>query len=246
MPTLPNFDAATQDDVDTLANLLGGMSAAGDATFKITVEQLALSMLRPSLLATVPTNEITAAAHFLVQDAGIVGGRSNRYLTLAQMVALMHARTGQIMKLQPIAKVGTTAGWVVGAANNIGRIATLPAGQAGSTLVLPIAGFKVGTIITRFTLNGSMQSAGNAVNITAALRKLTNAAAGAADGLVEAFAAPVAGVANTKLSVLNATLALAVPYTIIEDESLYLLITSTTGAACTQELESVDVTVTTV
>ncbi len=247
MPTLPNFNAATQDQVDEVTNLLGGMTAAGDATFKITVLQALLSMLRPSLLETVPTNEITAAAKFLVEDSGIVGGRANRYLTLAQMVALMHARTGQIIKLQPIAKVGATAGWVVGGgAVNTGKMATLPAGQAGSTLVVPVAGFKVGTILTRFTLNGSMQSAGNAVNITAALRKLTNAAAGAADALVEGFAAPVAGVANTKLSVLNSTLLLAAPYTIVEDESLYLLITSTTGAACTQELESVDVTVTTV
>lgn len=245
MPTPGNFTAGTQDQIDALDTLTGFENAAGDATVKGTILMLLLSMLRPAQLDSVATNLITAAAKFVVDDAGIVGGRANRYLTIAQMVELMSQRTGQVVKVQPFAKVGATAGWSVGGgAVNTGKVATLPAGQAGATLVLAIQGLKLGQIITRVTLNGSMQSAGNAASLTWDLRRLTSAAAGAGDASITTLAAPVAVVANTKVDVANGSRLLPVPYTVVADDSLYLLVTATTAAATTQEIDSLDVTVT--
>lgn len=240
MPTVGNFDVATTEQVQALDSVTGLETGAGDATVKATIEQLAISMQRPSVLPVVATNEVTAAALWAMQDPSL--DPVSRQLTLAQMVALMSARTGRILKLQPIAKVGATAGWSVGGgAVNTGKIATLPAGQAGSTLVIPIAGLMIGDIITALTVNGSIQSGGNAATLTWDLRKLTLAAAGATDASVIALAAPVNVVANTIVNVANATRA-AINYTVTASESLYLLITSTTGAACTQDIESIDIT----
>lgn len=241
MPTIGGLDDATQEQIDAVDTVAPVENGAGNATVKGTVLQWLKSMLRPSLLTAGVTAEVTAAAKWLVEDSGMAVPY-NRYLTLAQMVALMNARTGRILKLQPIAKVGATAGWVVGGgAVNTGKIATLIAGQAGATLVIPIAGLMVGDIITRLTLNGSIQSAGNASTLIWDLRKLTNAAAGGTDASVIALAAAVNVAVSTKVDVANGSRA-AINYTVTADESLYLLVTSTTAAATTQEIDSIDIT----
>ena len=50
--------------------------------------------------------------------------------------------------------MGGTAGFVVGAADNLPYVATLPASQSGSTLVIPIDGLNVGDVITGFRVVG--------------------------------------------------------------------------------------------
>lgn len=244
MPTIGNLDAGTQAEVNAVDALVAMENAAADKTFKATVTQALTSLLRPTLLAAVATGDVTATACFLLDDPALPAP-PNRFVTLPQLRELVHARTGQILKLQPIAKVGATAGWTVGGgAVNTGKIATMAAGGTGSTLVIPIQGLKLGTIITALTLNGSIQSAGNAATLTWNLRKLTNAAAGAADASVIALAALVDVVANTKVDVANGSRS-GIAYTVVADESLYLLVTSTTAAATTQEIVSIDLTVTT-
>jgi hypothetical protein len=138
--------------------------------------------------------------------------------------------------------VGTTAGWVI-PANNLGKMATLPASQTGSTLVIPIPTIKVGDTITGWGLEGSLQSGGNAATITGDLRVLTAAAGGATDASVGAMAAPLSVVANTIMNSANAGKS-GLNHVVAEGESFYILVTSTTGAACTEEIQAIQLTAT--
>ena len=161
-----------------------------------------------------------------------------RTLTLPQMLLLMSSG----VKLHcERAKVGTTAGWVVAAADNLGKMATIPAAQTSSTLVIPLTGLRVGEKITAFSLVGSIQSGGNAATITADLRKLTAAAAGGTDASVGARAAPLSVTANTILDSTNAGKT-GLAEVVAADETFYLLVTATTAAACTEELQGVLIT----
>ena len=141
------------------------------------------------------------------------------------------------------AKVGATAGWVVGAANDQGKLATLPASQTNATLIVPLDDFETGDQIVGFHVNGSIQSGGGTATLTAALRKLTRQANGAAavDSLIQAFAAPVSVTANTALGLSNAALVLTTPYSVVEGETYYLLLTATTAAGCAAEIQTVGV-----
>ena len=62
--------------------------------------------------------------------------------------------SSRTFQIGPRAKVGGTAGFVVGAADNLPYVATLPASQSGSTLVIPIDGLNVGDVITGFRVVG--------------------------------------------------------------------------------------------
>jgi hypothetical protein len=119
----------------------------------------------------------------------------------------------------------------------------LPAAQAGSTLVIPIVGLRVGDTITGFSLEGSLQSVGAAVSITGDLRMLTANAAGAVDSSVGAMAAALSVVANTIVSSANATKQ-ALAQVVAEGQSFYLLITATTAAVTTAEVQAVQLNVT--
>lgn len=193
-------------------------------------------------LDTCVTNTISDAT---VVELQIIGGAApeSRKATIAQLREVLNARTGQVSLHQVGAKAGATAGFVVNAADDLGMLATLPAAQTGSTLVVPISGLKVGQTITAFAVNGSLQSGGNANSLTADLRKLTAAAAGAVDSSVGAMAAPLSVTADTVVSSANAGKT-GLAEVVAEDESYYLLITSTTGAACTQGIQNVAITVT--
>lgn len=136
------------------------------------------------------------------------------------------------------AKVGATAGWVVNAAADIGKLATIPASQTNSTLVIPIDDLEPGDVIMGFGLEGSIQSAGNTGTITFQLRKLARQGAGGAavDSQVATLASPLSVTANTALIRSNAFVTLATPYTVLEGESYYLLVTATTGVSVTEEV----------
>lgn len=148
-------------------------------------------------------------------------------------------RLAQSRFLNTGAKVGTTAGVVVNPANNKAILATAPQSQTASTMVLPINNLKVGDTLTGFSLQGNVLSAGGTVTVDAALRTLTPAAAGATDAAVTSGAiTQVSVVANTLLSAVNAAVS-GLAQTIVAGVSYYLLITLTTGASCSFELEGV-------
>ncbi len=148
-------------------------------------------------------------------------------------------RTSKTRVQATSAKVGGTSGWAVGAATDIGRMATCPASQTGSTLVVPIAGLKVGDTITGFGVIGQIESAGGAVTLDAELRKLTSAAADLTDASVGSIT-QVSVIADSIVSSTKASLS----DTVGDDETFYILITATTAAATDIDLQGVSITVT--
>ena len=150
------------------------------------------------------------------------------------------ARTSQERIMNLDAKAGTTAGWTVGAGDNLGNLATLPASQTASTLVVPITGLKVGDTITSFKVVGQIESAGNTATLDADLRKLTATAAGNADASVGAIT-QISVTADTKITTEKTGLTEVTA----ADESFYVLLTGTTAASTDVDLMSITVTVTT-
>lgn len=159
--------------------------------------------------------------------------------TLAIGLGVPVTRALQERQIQTRAKVGTTAGWVVGAADNLPYMATLPASQSASTLVVPIDGLKIGDIITAFKVVAQIESAGGAVTLDADLRKITNVAAEPTDASVGAIT-QVSVTADTAVEAEKTGLADAAG----SHEVFYLLITATTAASTDIILLGAIVTVT--
>lgn len=128
-----------------------------------------------------------------------------------------------------LSKVGGTAGWVVGAASNI-NLATCPASQTGSKLVIPVTGLKVGDRISGFHLVGQIESAGGAVTLDADLRKHTAAAADVSDASVGSMT-QLSVSADTIISATNAIKQITTGEVVGEDETFYLVLTATTAAS---------------
>jgi len=150
-------------------------------------------------------------------------------------------RTGQERIVSAYPKVGATAGWTVGGgAVDVGHLATLPASQTGSTLVVLITGLKVGDTITSFKVNAQIESAGGAVTLDAVLYKRTAAAADFANANIGAIT-QVSVTADTKVS---SSKTLATPEVVAADEAFYVLLTGTTAAATDVDLGAITVTVT--
>jgi hypothetical protein len=137
-----------------------------------------------------------------------------------------------------MAKVGATAGWVVGAADDIALV-TLPASQTASTLVVPIHA-PIGATITGFHLIGQIESAGGAVTVDAALKKHTAAAADVAVASVGAIT-QLAVSADTIMSSAN-TAKTGLTEVIGEDETFFVLITATTAGSTDIALQGVSIT----
>lgn len=150
-------------------------------------------------------------------------------------------RTGYKFNASSRVKAGTTAGWTVGAANNLGTLGTVAASQTAATLVVYLDGLHVGDTITAFDVISSINSAGAAVTLDANLRSLTVAAGATGTDASIASATQVsvtAATASTSSTTgLSTVVAAGVQY--------YLLLTCTTGLGTSLELESVYVTVTT-
>lgn len=144
-----------------------------------------------------------------------------------------------------LAKVGATAGWVVnGGAVNTGLLATCPASQTGSTLVIPLTGvFNVGDTITGVHLVGQIESGGNAVTLDMALRKMTAAAADVADASVGSMT-QLSVTADTIISSSNAGIT-GLSEVVGADETFYLLVTATTLGSTDIALQGAVVTRTT-
>lgn len=139
------------------------------------------------------------------------------------------------------AKAGSTAGWTVNAGSNRAAI-TMAAGGTNSTLVIPIAGLKVGDQITGIALVGQIESAGNTATITVDLRKLTGAAADLTDASVGAMAAALSVTADTVISSSNASKT-GLTETVGADEMFYALVTATTAANTDIDLQGALVTI---
>lgn len=158
--------------------------------------------------------------------------------------AQIFVRTGQKLIAGGTPKAGTTAGWVVNAADNLGKLATIPRNKTASTLVVPIHGLKVGSKITAFYLTGSVQAdAAKPTVIDADLRSLTAAAAGATDASVGAIV-QLSSEANAILSSVNAGKT-GLSHTVADGKSYYVLITGTTfdDAANSAEIQAVTLVV---
>lgn len=139
------------------------------------------------------------------------------------------------------AKVGTTSGWVVNAANNLGLMATLPAGQSGSTMVVRLDHLAVGEKVRGFYPVGQVESGGNTATLTVELRKLTAAAADVTDATVATTGA-VNYTADAMLG--RITQPAECDVTVADGESYYFLITGTTAASTDIALMGVMVSMT--
>lgn len=145
---------------------------------------------------------------------------------------------GTPFKVAAGAKVGATAGWVLGGgAVNTGNMATLPASQTASTLIVPIPMLQEGQSITGWYMVGNVTSSGNTVTIDGDLRRLDAASGGPTDNSY-ATQSQFTATTNTILSSSNcgkggsATVWGA-------SRTGYLLVTATTGAACTVTLQHI-------
>ena len=135
-------------------------------------------------------------------------------------------------------KVGATSGWSVGGgAVNIGRLATCPASQTGSTLVVPLTCLEVGDQIEGFYLQGQIESAGNTVTLDANLRSFT---VGTAD-MVDASVASMTQISKTADFAIDRAGSLKTGFaeTVTAAKSYYMLLTATTGASTDIDLGAV-------
>lgn len=152
-------------------------------------------------------------------------------------------RTSQKYLLGADPKVGATAGWAVAAATDVGRMATLPASQTASTLVVRLPSLKVGSVITAFGLIGQIESAGGAVTLDCSLRSVQAAAADLTDALEGSAMTQLAVSADTAVTSANAEKA-SLTVTVAADKAYYLLITGTTAASTDIDLAGAYIVVT--
>lgn len=221
------------------------LTNTGGHTWAVNLEQL-LDGGPANLIQTVTTDQVgtyylnPAATDILVQvRCTVLDALDSIAYTLNDTIPV---GAHNILSEAP-AKAGTTAGWVVGAADNLGKIATLPKNITSGTLVLRLDRLKVGDKICGAYLVGSAQAAtAKATALTFDVRMLTAAAAGATDSSLGAMSAPLSVTANTVLSASN-TLVQGVDHVIVAGESFYVLVTGTTfnDNACTAELQAIGV-----
>jgi hypothetical protein len=150
------------------------------------------------------------------------------------------SRASQTYQVGTRAKVGATAGWVLGAANELPYVATMAASQSAGTLVIPIDGLRIGDIITGIKVIAQVESAGQTVTIDAALRAVTNVAADPTDALIGAGITQVSVTADTAVAASKTGLS----ETVTSGKSYYLLITATTGSSADIILQHCEITVT--
>lgn len=246
------------DDAVTLQNKTIDLPFSINDTSDDHTYDLAVSELAADRTITLPlltgNDQFTFDAHATTLTNKTIDSASNTLtvdlseatvtMTLAELNAALsdhtlYGRTGQERIHSMGAKVGGTAGWTVGAADDLGLAATCPASQTASTLVLPISGLKVGDTITAFKVVAQIESGGNTVTLDANLRKLTTAAADVTDASVGSI---------SQVSVTEDT-AVAEEVTglsevVAADETFYVLLTATTAASTDIALQGVTVTVT--
>lgn len=156
--------------------------------------------------------------------------------TVVTTIQTANIGTKQIHGCGASSKVGATAGWVVAGTTDV-CLATLPASQTASTLIVPVRGLKVGDRINGFNLIGQIESAGNAVTVDASLKKTTAAAADVVEAAVGTMT-QLSVTADAAMSDLN-TSSLPMSVVVGDGETYYFLITATTGASTDIALQGV-------
>ena len=131
----------------------------------------------------------------------------------------------------------SSVGYVVSGTDK--AILTLAASATADTWVIPLTWLHTGDIITSIGIHGQIESGGNGVTIDYELRKLTAVATGCTDASIQTGTQ----ISKTADYLVADSTDLASPYTMACGEAPYLLITSTTGAACDIELLTICVTV---
>jgi hypothetical protein len=170
----------------------------------------------------------------------------SKTITLPNVTGTVLLSTSAIRTLQQYVqtisycKVGATAGWVIPAAADAAHVAALPASQTASTLIIPIMiPLKVGYTITGWTINGQIDSEGNAAILDARLYKHTEDTTGFANATVGAGMSQLSKTGDYKV-VEGVT---GLTEVVAADESFYLLVTGTTNALTDIEIASITVTV---
>jgi len=160
----------------------------------------------------------------------------------ASGTVLLTGRTAQQFT-QSIAgsKLGSAgAGWVLDAADDL-LLATLPAEQTSEIIIVPITvPLKVGSIITGFSINGQIESAGGAVTVDASINKMTAAAGDFTTASIGAIA-QVAKTADYKIIDANSAITAE---TVAADETFFVKITGTTAATTDVAIGGITITVT--
>lgn len=186
-------------------------------------------------------SELTAVTTLAAGDlayAEIVASSVGRKLTISNFGAETLRLATRQHVVSSHAKIGATSGWAVNAADNIGYLATCPASQTASTLVVPVSGLLVGDKITAFSVVGQIESGGNTVTLDADLRKHTAAAADPSDASVGSIT-QISVTADTIISSSKTGLS----DTVGADETFYVLLTATTGASTDIALMGITITV---
>ena len=181
-------------------------------------------------------NQSTETIYLRLRCVDLDAGTETVAYTLQSLIS-----TGMRYIVDHRPKVGATSGWVINAANNIGTMATLPAGQTNSTIVVPVNNIQIGDHITGFYPTGQVESAGNTATITCELRKLTSAAA----DLVDATVATTGAISFTADAVLGRITAPrdGIHIEVADGQTYYFLITGTTAASTDIALQGVAVQV---
>lgn len=188
-----------------------------------------LDFIRGGKKGRVEFDAANSAFKFLVDGVQVAGAKAAKRLSIPAMLG----------------KVGATAGWVITAGSNI-AIATLPASQTGSTLVIPVTGLQVGDVIASIEVHGQVESGGNAVTLAATLRKYKeDAAAGGTDSAaIASVNIASAVVADTLLTATTGKITAAGTVTVAEDEVYYVLLTGTTLGTTDIEISNIVVNLT--
>lgn len=177
----------------------------------------------------------------LVKSGGSVNVQSGGSIDLDSGATLTRSRT--IICSAGAAKAGATAGWAIPSAHSgftNAAVAGLPASQTGSTLMIPLSGYKSGDTITAFRLVGQLESAGNTVTVDCAFYKLSNEAAGditaTSLGSITQISAVTDQAISSSLGGLTEVVTINTTY--------YAVVTATTGASTDIQIMGVRVTVT--
>lgn len=236
--------ALVSTDID-----LGASGTAGT----VDVFPTTASKGKIQLVATASTGDTTTtitnaaqagAVTYTIPDAGasanFVMSEGTATINGAKTWGGAQIRTSYVIQAgYGVAKAGTTAGWVVAGASNLGEW-TLPASQTGSTMVVPINGLHVGDTITGYGCQAQIESAGGTVTLDTNLRSLTNVAADPTDASVGS---------TTQVSVTADTASApsvgSLSDVVAAGERFYVLITSTTAGSTDIRFLGCSITVTT-
>ena len=241
LPSGNSLTAESGSTVDLAGTIkIGGVAMTATAAELNAIAGNGLSATELGVLDGVTAGTATASKALVIGASKEIATITSATITTLTCTGIVRAAIKHVHGVSN-AKVGATAGWVVGAAANV-FLATLPQSQSGSTLVIPIQGLKVGDTITGFGLIGQVESAGGAVTIDANLRSQTSAAA----DITDASVASITQIAVSADTAVNATQDKgSLTEVVTNDKTYYLLITATTAATTDIALAGFAVTVTT-